>query len=116
MQRVRTRFRAPLVTAGALLLLGTAAYGLTAQSVGGATIYGGQVTGTAFVDENADGAFDSSEFGQPGITVYAYDATETLVGMATTALDGQYTLNVIDSTSIDLRIEFDLSTGPAGRR
>lgn len=61
------------------------------------------VSGAVFRDLNANGTQDTGEVGVPGITVKAYDSTGTVVGAATSAINGTYTLSGLTG---DLRIEF----------
>ena len=53
------------------------------------------VSGTVFRDYNGNGTFQTAtEIGQGGLTVSAYDATNTLIDQVTSAADGTYTLTV----------------------
>ena len=65
------------------------------------------VSGTIFRDFNANGVKDNTgtlqEVGVSGLTVEAYDATGALVGSATSAANGTYTLGGVTG---DVRIEF----------
>jgi hypothetical protein len=85
----------------------------------------GVITGTVFQDYNANGARDTTttipnsgfgttgaavDRGVGGITVTAYDAGGAVVGAATTAADGTYTLNAAGTGPY--RIEF--TNLPAG--
>ena len=79
----------------------------------------GTVTGVAFRDYNANGVRDALEPGQSGVAVTAYDSDGTLVGSATTAANGTYTLTVSGAHDANLRLEFSglpsfLQSGPAG--
>ena len=55
-----------------------------------------QVSGTVFRDFNGNGTKDNTatfnEIGLAGITITAYDASGALVGSATSAADGTYTI------------------------
>ena len=51
-----------------------------------------QITGTVYRDFDADGTQDALEPGVSGITVTAYDATNSSVSTTTTVADGTYTL------------------------
>gem|GEM_PF-5986036 len=75
------------------------------------------ISGTVFNDYNSDGTNDgtargvgfASESGVEGITITAYNASETVVGTATTGADGTYTLNI--NTDDPVRVEFTLPSG-----
>jgi hypothetical protein len=68
----------------------------------------GTVTGKVFQDLDVAGVLDLTEAGAAGATVKAYDAAGALVGTATTAFDGTYTLIVTGASTSDLRVEFTL--------
>ena len=63
-----------------------------------------QITGTVFRDYDADGDLDSREPGVGGVTVTAYDDTNTAIATTTTNSSGAYSLSVTNGT--DVRIEF----------
>lgn len=96
-----------------------AVIGLTALTVGfvagnrPATAAASTVTGTVYQDYNLNASRDlvkaqgvAYDRGLGGITVTAYDLQGTPVGTATTATDGTYTLNVTNSASTAIRVEF----------
>jgi hypothetical protein len=79
-----------------------------------------QVSGIVFRDFNGSGAKDNSAtFNEPflaGVTVKAYDASDALVGTATTSAAGAYSFTGL---TLPLRIEFTglptgFYTGPKG--
>ena len=101
--------RSTLLAAAAFLVLPSAALA-------------GTITGTAYLDRNSGGAFDTATFtagpsgvakagdiGVGGVTVNAYDATGTLTGTATTASNGTYSLTT--ATSGAVRVEFVTAAG-----
>ncbi|ELS01824.1 hypothetical protein Xen7305DRAFT_00015300 [Xenococcus sp. PCC 7305] len=75
------------------------------------------ISGTVFNDYDSDGVNDgtargvgfASESGVEGITITAYNASEVVVGTATTGADGTYTLNI--NTDDPVRVEFTLPSG-----
>lgn len=82
----------------------------------------GTITGTAYVDRNSNGAFDTATFtpgasgtvktgdaGVAGVVVRAYDNTGTAAGTATTANDGSYSLTT--SATGTVRLEFSTPDG-----
>lgn len=78
----------------------------------------GEMGGVVFRDVNANGVFDSSEYGYPsgGFTVKAYDASGSVIATATPGSDGAYTLG---SISVPVRLELSdlptyLKTGAVG--
>ena len=75
----------------------------------------GQVTGSVFRDINNDGIQQSSnpiEPGEFGITVKAYDASNTLRGTTTTNANGDYSFSAVQAPSgLALRIEFTVKPG-----
>ena len=90
-------------------------------TIGGpAAAVASSVTGTVFQDFNSNGANNAvtatgiaKDIGVAGIEVKAYDSTGALVGTATTASDGTYTLNVSGNASNVLRVEFAIpATNP----
>lgn len=90
------------VTLGGLISIGTPVSAVAST-----------VTGTVFQDFNSNGTDNlvtatgvAKDIGIGGIEVKAYDSTGALVGTATTASDGTYTLNVSGNATSDLRIEF----------
>ena len=73
-----------------------------------------QISGTVFFDGNNNGAYSSAnEVGFGGVTVKAYDATNTVKATATTAITGtlgSYTLSgLVAGTTY--RVEFTLPSG-----
>ena len=50
------------------------------------------ISGYVFRDLDGDGLRDAREPGEPGVTVSAFDATETLVATTTTDVNGDYVL------------------------
>jgi hypothetical protein len=77
----------------------------------------GPVSGTVFRDYDADGQLDSNEPGVYGVTVTAYDATNSAQGTTTTAANGTY--NFTPSGTPPYRVEFTgypayLYPGPVG--
>src|SRR4051812_7778594 len=78
----------------------------------------GTITGSVFHDFNANGIIDGAgERGVAGVTVTAYDPSNTVRGTATTAADGTYTLSATGTGPY--RIEFTALptgyfTGPQG--
>ncbi|SOD90660.1 SdrD B-like domain [Spirosoma fluviale] len=76
--------------------------------------YGQSITGKVFFDGNNNGAFESSnEVGFGGVTVKAYDATNTAVASTVTTLSsslGSYTLSGL-TTGTTYRVEFTLPSG-----
>lgn len=68
----------------------------------------GTVSGRVFQDLDVDGMIDTGEGGAASATVKAYDVTGALVGTATTAGDGTYTLTVTGASTTAVRVEFDL--------
>ena len=78
---------------------------------------GNLITGTVYRDYNENGTYETSataysEIGQGGVTVRAYNASNTLVGTATTIASGTYSLDVGAATAV--RVEFDGTTFPTG--
>ncbi len=92
----------------------------------------GSITGLVFRDYNANGRFDDTgtggdtpsfrEIGVGGVTVTAYDSTNTAVGSTTSSTSlttpGLYTLNVVTAQT-QVRVEFTglpagYQPGPAG--
>jgi hypothetical protein len=77
----------------------------------------GTVQGTVYLDANGNGQKNgaSAPFGADegiaGVAVRAYDSTGTLVGSATTATDGTYTINVTGAATTSVRVEFDTPSG-----
>jgi len=82
----------------------------------------GTITGTAYLDRNSNGAYDTATFtpgaggtvkagdaGVVGVVVRAYDSTGTAAGTATTANDGSYTLTT--SATGTVRLEFSTPSG-----
>jgi uncharacterized repeat protein (TIGR01451 family)/LPXTG-motif cell wall-anchored protein len=76
----------------------------------------GQVTGTVFQDVNFNGVRDgasgniAAEPPLAGVQVTATDASGSVVGTATTAANGTYTLVVTNAATADVRIQFALPT------
>ena len=66
-----------------------------------------QISGTVYRDFNANGVKDASatfnEIGLAGVTVKAYNSTNTLVGTTTSAASGTYSFSGL---TLPLRIEF----------
>lgn len=82
----------------------------------------GTITGTAYLDRNSNGTFDTAEFtpgasgavragdeGVGGVVVNAYDNTGARVGTATTSANGTYSLTA--SATGTVRIEFGTPAG-----
>jgi hypothetical protein len=81
----------------------------------------GPVTGQVFRDDDQNGAKGTPPAGEAGIVVSGYDAAGTLVGTATSGVDGTYTLAVAGASTTALRVEFAipaskpyLTSGPMG--
>lgn len=82
----------------------------------------GTVTGTVFNDFNGNGQMDTKggigvavDVGIAGIRVRAYDTEGALVGETTSGSDGDFRLDITDSASTRVRIEFtipDAATAP----
>jgi hypothetical protein len=82
----------------------------------------GTVTGTVFNDFNGNGQMDRTsgigvavDVGIAGIRVRAYDTEGALVGETTSGSDGDFRLDITDSASSRVRIEFtipDAATAP----
>lgn len=83
---------------------------------------GGTVTGTAYLDRNSNGTFDTAAFtpgaggvarggdsAVSGVTVNAYDSAGALVGTATTAPNGAYSLTTTATGTV--RVEFTTPSG-----
>ena len=51
---------------------------------------GATISGTVFLDANANGTLDNSEAGLPGVTVTLKDGDGNIIGTVTTASDGTY--------------------------
>lgn len=70
-----------------------------------------EVSGKVFNDFNTNGVFDTDpatgavDVGVPGFTVRAFTGTHTLVGTATTAADGTYSMSLPDSR---VRIQLEI--------
>ncbi|WP_341932995.1 SdrD B-like domain-containing protein [Microbacterium sp. LWO14-1.2] len=94
--------------AGAIALTGTLVGGQAATAADGA------VSGTVFQDFNDNGVRDaaSGDFGGDtglrGVSVTATDSRGVVVGTATTAADGTYTLSVAGAATEAVRVEFTL--------
>ena len=94
--------------AGAIALTGTLVGGQAATAADGA------VSGTVFQDFNDNGVRDaaSGDFGGDtglrGVSVTATDSRGGVVGIATTAADGTYTLSVAGAATEAVRVEFTL--------
>jgi hypothetical protein len=83
----------------------------------------GTVSGTVFNDFNGNGQMDRTsgigvavDVGIAGIRVRAYDTEGALVGETTSGSDGNFLLDINDSASTRVRIEFtipDVATAPA---
>jgi len=78
----------------------------------------GTVAGRVYQDYNSNGAYDTTagtglavDVGIQSVTVRAFDADGDLVGTATTAADGTYTINVTGAKSTAIRVEFDTPSG-----
>ncbi|MFM8387797.1 MAG: SdrD B-like domain-containing protein, partial [Actinomycetota bacterium] len=77
----------------------------------------GTISGTVYQDYNADGSLDvattvnPADTGVGGVRVRAYDSTGALVGVATTASNGTYSLAVSNAATTAVRIEFDTPEG-----
>ena len=77
----------------------------------------GTVSGNVYHDYNGNGIKNgaSAPFGADegiaGVAVRAYDSTGALVGSATTATDGTYSINVTGAATTSVRIEFDTPSG-----
>ena len=87
------------------------------------TTAGAAINGTVFRDFNANGIKDLNDPGVGGIAVKAYNASNTLVGTATSMGNGNYslTLSPLPMAGSKVRIEFTslpayLEPGPAGSR
>ena len=63
-------------------------------------------SGTVFRDYNGNGTFDTGEGTVAGVLVKSYNASNTLVGSATSAINGTYTLS--PAATGPVRIEFEL--------
>ncbi len=80
----------------------------------------GNLSGTVFEDHDANGRLDAggngsaADRGVGNVTVRAYDSIGNAVGVATSAVDGTWKMNIVSSASRDLRVEF--SGLPAGYR
>lgn len=83
---------------------------------------GGTITGTAYLDRNSNGTFDTAAFtpgaggvaragdsAVSGVTVNAYDNAGALAGTATTASNGAYSLTTAATGTV--RIEFTTPSG-----
>jgi hypothetical protein len=71
----------------------------------------GSVTGTVFDDKNSNGLNDGTDAGVANVTVKAYDLTGVVVGTATTAVNGTYTLTISAAESSAVRVEFTTPSG-----
>ncbi|MFJ4223666.1 SdrD B-like domain-containing protein [Microbacterium sp. NPDC089695] len=77
----------------------------------------GTVAGTVYQDFDDDGVRDpaAADFGGDaglgGVTVTVTDSTGAVVGTATTAADGAYTVNAANAATIAVRVEFTLPEG-----
>jgi hypothetical protein len=109
---MRTRRASHLLGSLLLLTVGLAANGsLPVATAAGAQ--SGTVSGTVFQDFNANGVRETAlrlgravDRGIAGVEVRAFDRTGALVGTATTAADGTYSLSVSGADTTDVRIEF----------
>ena len=108
--KLRDAIRATITStllAGALTVTAAATGAAPALAAGSGT-----VTGKVFNDKNVNGviATAGTEVGVEGVEVKAYDSVGALVGTATTAADGTYTLTVSGAATDDVRIEFTPGT------
>ena len=103
----RARKAVSVVTVSALLAT-------TLVTIGaGSAAAAGTITGTVFRDYNTNGQMDTAggtgvavDTGVAGVTVKGYDSTGALVGTATTAAAGTYSLAVSGEASSAIRVEF----------
>jgi hypothetical protein len=76
------------------------------------------VSGTAYVDLNGNGTQDSGEPGGGGFVMNLLDSTNAVVGTATTAADGSFTVSGVGPGTFTLveapRTGYQLSQGSAG--
>ncbi|WP_164689784.1 SdrD B-like domain-containing protein [Herpetosiphon llansteffanensis] len=77
------------------------------------------ISGRAYRDYNANGVIDSLEPGLSGVTVTVYNASNAVVGTATTNATGNYTINDATAYSGPYRVEFTnapstVKSGPMG--
>jgi len=117
MTRRRSRIT-PLVSSVAAIAL-FAAGGVVLSTAPAVAAETGDVTGRAFRDFNANGAFDDGNVGSgdgtqvdaplAGVTVTVTDASGAVRGTAVTADDGTYDVRVADAVTADLRVQFTLS-------
>jgi len=77
----------------------------------------GTVSGRVYQDFASNGTYDTTvsggvayDRGLEGVTVTAYDSTGAVVGTATTAANGTYTLTATNAATADVRVEFSLPT------
>lgn len=99
-------------------LAATAAIVATAARPEGASAAGSSVSGRVFLDYNSNGLRNpgdnlaqATDISVPGVEVKAYDSAGNLVGTATSAADGTYSLSVTGAASEQLRIEFSTPSG-----
>lgn len=92
-----------------------------ALACGLSTTAGAAINGTVFRDFNANGTKDLNDPGIGGIAVKAYNASNTIVGTATSSGNGSYSLTLLPlpPAGNKVRIEFSnlpshLKPGPAG--
>ncbi len=78
--------------------------------LGGKALFGQAITGTVYLDLNANGMKDATEVGFAGVSVTAYNAAGTAFGPVTTSASGSYTTAALAAGNY--RIEF--TSLPAG--
>jgi uncharacterized repeat protein (TIGR01451 family)/LPXTG-motif cell wall-anchored protein len=98
-------------TAGALMLAGLVA------GAGAAQAASGSVTGAVYQDFNDNGARDAAagdfggDTGVAGVTVTATDSAGAVVGTATTAADGSYSIAASGTATDAVRVGFTIPSG-----
>lgn len=97
-------------------ILGVFALSTCAATLGGnptpaSAVVSGSITGAVFIDTDVDGVADAGESGAAGVEVKAYDTAGTVVGTATTAANGTYSMSVTASATEFVRIEFGAVPG-----
>lgn len=90
------------------LLAGFALFVLSAMSTPGQIVFGaGIISGSAFIDYDANGLRGPTEPGVGGVLVKAYNSAGALSGSATTAANGTYSIDTTGS-SAPYRVEFTI--------
>jgi hypothetical protein len=69
------------------------------------------ITGTVYVDTGVDGFYGGGDEAVANVAVKAYDANGILVGTATSAQDGTYTLSLSSAHAGTVRVEFETPAG-----